>query len=725
MNSVPTTFNQIFGQQLTDGSIIHAIEIPIIQRDYAQGRETKEVGRIRNQFVKALNAALINGSENAIKLDFVYGNIEEGKLIPLDGQQRLTTLFLLHWYVAKHENVPLEQHNFLKNFTYKTRFSSQHFCDKLVECKPDFDIDTLSEWIMDQNWFMFSWEKDPTIKSMLVMIDKLHETFKDQFHLWDRLLDDKNPPISFYFLPLEEMGVTDTLYIKMNSRGKPLTPFEHFKSDFEKTILEVSPDLHAEFIKKVDVDWVDMLWKYRGDDDVIDDEFMKYYRFVTEMICYQHDIEILENEFELSNKVYAVENGNAQENLKVLFESFDKWKELGDISTFFNTVFSTISYEKGKVLLFSEQPNLFSLCCHNYGIITGKRRSFSLNNTLLLFAVQQYLLNAESISLFQFEERIRIIRNLVFNSPDEIRETRLQALLKDTYDIIVNGEINTKTMGYSELQKKQELEKVQWRLKNTDLIDVLNELEDHHLLQGNISVIGLDENQDFKLLANNFMLLFNGNNSYIEISRALLTLGDYSQLASWHFMLGNSNDSTWRELFTQSNKRKHFENTKIVLSQFLNTDKTDITTHVSTLIDDYLLSENKLKDWKYYLIKYPQMRDGNSGIYYWYSDPDRKKENQYEMYMMNTPQSLNGRHWNPFLYVLSKSDEFKGKISLEEYGALITIISSNQKIECKNDHWWICDGDGNLVQRIDIKQQDGVDLEDRIELITEFLNTNI
>ena len=725
MNSVPTTFNQIFGQQLTDGSIIHSIEIPIIQRDYAQGRETKEVDRIRNQFVKALSAALTKGAEDAIKLDFVYGNIEDGKLIPLDGQQRLTTLFLLHWYIAKHESIPQENHEFFKNFTYKTRFSSQHFCDKLVECTPDFENDSLSEWIMDQNWFMFSWEKDPTIKAMLVMIDKLHETFKDQFNLWERLLDDENPPISFYFLPLEEMGVTDTLYIKMNSRGKPLTPFEHFKADFEKTILEVSADLHAEFIKKVDVDWVDMLWKYRGDDDVIDDEFMKYYRFVTEMICYQHEIEILENDFELSNKVYGVENENAQENLKVLFNSFDKWKERGDISTFFNTIFSTISYEKGKVLLFSEHPNLFSLCCHNYGITTGKRRSFSLNNTLLLYAVQEYLLNTESVTILQFTERIRIVRNLVFNSPDEIRETRLQALLEDTYHIIVKGEVNTKTMGYSELQKKQELEKIQWRSENTDQIDLLNELEDHRLLQGNTAIIGLIENQDFKLLANNFMLLFDGNNSFIDISRALLTLGDYSQLASWRFMLGNSNDSTWRELFTLSKKRKRFENTKDVLLQFLQTDKEDMSTHISTVIDNYLLSENKLKDWKYYLIKYPQMREGNSGIYYWYSDPDRKKENQYELYMMNTPQSLNGRHWNPFLYVLSKSEKLTKKVSLEEYGAVMSIISSNQKLECKNSHWAICDDDGNLIRKIDIKRQDDVDQEDRIELITEFLITNL
>lgn len=724
MNSIPVTFSQIFGHELADGSSINAIEIPIIQRDYAQGRETKEVSRIRNQFIDALFKALTDSNEDGVKLDFIYGNIEEGKLIPLDGQQRLTTLFLLHWYIAKHEGIPMEDHAFLKNFTYKTRFSSQHYCDKLISCTPDFENDMLSDWIMDQNWFMYSWEKDPTIKSMLVMIDKIHETFKGQFHLWKNLLDTQNPPISFYFLPLEEMGVTDSLYIKMNSRGKPLTPFEHFKADFEKIILEVSPILHAEFIKKVDVDWVDMLWKYRGDDDVIDDEFMKYYRFITEMICFQQEIEILENDFELSNSVYGIENENAEKNLNVLFKSFDKWKELGDIASFFNSIFTTLSFHEGKVPLFSESINLFSLCCHNYGIISGKRRSFSLNNTLLLFAVQQYLLNSDVVSVEEFTERIRIIRNLVFNSTDEVRESRLQALLADTSDIIVNGEINTKTLGYSELQKKQELDKIVWRSKNAHLINELNELEDHKILQGNISIIGLEKSQDFKWIATNFMNLFNGSSSYIKISRALLTLGDYAQLSSWRFMFGNSNDSTWRELFSPSKKRKFFENTKDVLLQLLQTDKDDMSAHITNLLEDYLKSENKLKDWKYYLIKYPQMREGKSGIYYWPCDPERIKENQYQVYMMNTPQTLNGRHWNPFLYVLSKSEKLMGKVGLEEYGALMTLTSRNQKVACLDNHWAIYDSTEKLIHKIIIKQENGTDLVDRIEVLEDYLTSS-
>ena len=80
------------------------IEIPIIQRDYAQGRKSPEVDRIRKRFLSSIYIALTENKPQ--KLDFVYGDIDDNKVLtPLDGQQRLTTLFLLHWYIDRHEQV--------------------------------------------------------------------------------------------------------------------------------------------------------------------------------------------------------------------------------------------------------------------------------------------------------------------------------------------------------------------------------------------------------------------------------------------------------------------------------------------------------------------------------------------------------------------------------------------------------------------------------------------
>ena len=113
-----------FHQLLQD----HDIVIPVIQRDYAQGRSDER--RVREGFVAALKEAL---TENrTLMLDFIYGEVEDGVFLPFDGQQRLTTLFLLHWYAAAREEARDMQHDefsaLLRRFRYEVRESSQNFC---------------------------------------------------------------------------------------------------------------------------------------------------------------------------------------------------------------------------------------------------------------------------------------------------------------------------------------------------------------------------------------------------------------------------------------------------------------------------------------------------------------------------------------------------------------------------------------------------------------------
>ena len=80
----------------------YRVEVPIIQRDYAQGRSTPKVKSIRERFVADLMMALEFGQDRGkLDLAFVYGQVNNGVFVPVDGQQRLTTLFLLHLYIVK------------------------------------------------------------------------------------------------------------------------------------------------------------------------------------------------------------------------------------------------------------------------------------------------------------------------------------------------------------------------------------------------------------------------------------------------------------------------------------------------------------------------------------------------------------------------------------------------------------------------------------------------
>jgi len=80
------------------------IRIPKIQRDYAQGRLNKNINEIRKVFIHQL-LLVVKGKKGATELDFVYGSNYDNAFEPLDGQQRLTTLFLLHWMMGVNVSI--------------------------------------------------------------------------------------------------------------------------------------------------------------------------------------------------------------------------------------------------------------------------------------------------------------------------------------------------------------------------------------------------------------------------------------------------------------------------------------------------------------------------------------------------------------------------------------------------------------------------------------------
>jgi hypothetical protein len=166
MSSRVTSLAGLFVQRATDVPAIERIEIPLIQRDFAQGRTDEPVTRIRENFLGVLHQAATGGERAG--LDFVYGEVTDGTLRPLDGQQRLTTLFLLHWYVASRAG-HLDAADGWAQFTYATRPGARRFCERLV--RHALPLGTRpSAWIRDQPWYLYVWRHDPTVQAMLAPI---------------------------------------------------------------------------------------------------------------------------------------------------------------------------------------------------------------------------------------------------------------------------------------------------------------------------------------------------------------------------------------------------------------------------------------------------------------------------------------------------------------------------------------------------------------------------
>ncbi|MBP9990788.1 MAG: DUF262 domain-containing protein [Bacteroidales bacterium] len=692
------TFRSLFQE-------IKEIEIPIIQRDYAQGRENDKVKRVRERFLDAIFDALNN--KRPLTLDFVYGEVENGKLIPLDGQQRLTTLFLLHWFVAKKENIEEDDYEFLNHFSYFTRPSSRDFCKKLVTHTPTFST-TISEKLQDQSWFQYQWHNDPTINGMLVMIDAINQKYGTSSNLWGQLDN-----ITFYFLPISDMGLTDELYIKMNSRGKPLTEFEHFKAEFEGMIKEYDEEMSKEFNRKFDLDWTDMLFPYRGENRIIDDEFMRYFFFISDIICYQKQIPLEKDAFKLSKLLYGKDNPESKANLDFLKSSFDCWCGF-DIDVFFNSIFANNTYESGKVKIYQENLNIFKQCCDDYGDDNGRNRKFPLNLTLLLYAVVVYLQNRQNVYENDFKHRIRIVRNLIWNSRDEIRadgqRNNMPQLLAETKEIILKGTIPTGT-GYNKRQKEEEQAKIDWLLTNLDKQDALFHLEDHSLLYGCIAVVGLDNFANF----DKFRELFN-NCNWDLVSQALLAKGDYSQVVGWRWQLGTENNSTWEDLLHPSNQRTGFEGqTKTTLNALLSSLTKVDKSNLQQIIDNFLNDENTQKDWRYYFVKYNDTMLSNTfGYYYTYDDGD------YHTLRMHTKERLSGRNWNVFILTLYYQMNEKYDLGDYAYQDDCLMLSDTLALDCENDKYILYEkyeDKWKVKQEFPIPQKDGIDTEDRVEWI--------
>jgi len=657
----------------SDGLAVERVEIPLFQRDYAQGRQSDPVRRIRTDFLDALRAAVGGGETEAVGLDFVYGGVDEGTLRPLDGQQRLTTLFLLHWYLASRSGHLHETHSW-KQFSYATRQSARMFCESLVEHSlPDGTVP--SEWIKDQPWYLFLWRHDPTIQSMLVVLDAIDERFRDidEATAWARLTDAEAPAIWFLLLPLSGLGADagedmrpEDLYIKMNSRGKPLTEFENFKAHFEKTIEWSSRS--AEFALNVDTRWSDFLWHLRGDDGLIDDEFLRYLEFVTE-VCEWRDGRTDGAGQRLGPRTQAVfgaENPERAAHLDFLFQALDVWAENPESDVFdglFGDNGATHS-DATKVQLFfrtgsdsEESLNLFEACCRSYGETRGRTRSFSLGQSLVLYAVLLHLLECTP----EFSRRIRILRNIIEASTDELRPERMPKILDDVHRIIRDGAVE-EVASLNQAQAADERLKAAFLALNPNLQHAVFALEDHGLLRGSLGAFELNATA-FEDRAVVFESLMAQPELWPHLLAALLAVGEYQRQRtnSRPFLFGTDSerhDGAWRELLTGP-RREALQETRQVLAAFLDrvaAAPLPMIDAMDAIASEYLArcDAEKRFDWRYYMVRYPSMREDGASTYYAERTDDTEQAAMgYSLCMLRAGRSaLNSYYRDPYLLAI-------------------------------------------------------------------------
>lgn len=648
----------------------YQVEIPIIQRDYAQGRNSAKT--IRDELLNSIYDALVNGK--SIDFDFVYGSTQEckskedtapninKKLYPLDGQQRLTTFYLLHWYLAQKEKRMEEARVVLKNFTYTTRISSRDFCEMLVDIDytPSEDV-PVSEYIMNENKYFLTWKHDPTISSMLTMLDAIHNKFFKCEPLFDKLIVSNPELMTFNYLPMNHFALTDDLYIKMNARGKALTNFENFKAKFIQRMKQTGLS-YERFVSNVDSNWVELLWDYRASDNTVDRQYMNLFCFFTDMIFLMTETSYEgESPFKTSDIRPIVDYYDSEEKVNLLYDLMDLWKTRQEANEYLEGLLSKERNIK-KVRVFDCNPDIFSdVVAGNYVTVTNK---------ILLFSIMYRLVKNKNYEHDSMLDYVRIVRNFLIqcrsfkNSicgytsdfrfgrngiPVVSFITHFLAESDNPYSVIEND--YSKEYGVNFEIYKQESRKAKLIADNIELKSIIQSLEDLDIFRGSIFNI-----LDYVVDDNNEVLVKNLENLFLEenstkIVQALLSFGDYvihvgSTILGEKYFFANRNN--WYDILTYSGAEQ--EECSAVITAFIKRYQEYDASTVDDALDG-IISENlkniDINDWRYCLIKYPStLQDidevNNSKLVFVFED---KSEN-YVLHRMNG-KTLNAFHVIP------------------------------------------------------------------------------
>ena len=652
---------------------VQTIVIPIIQRDYAQGRE--EENEVRTNFLENLKSYITDNKKESHDLDFVYGNLNTDKeFIPLDGQQRLTTLFLLHYYLSINDGRFSEFQSVFLNadkhsrFQYQTRLSSTDFCNALVNNPIDIPS---NQGIISANiqnlypWFSDSWIYDPTIMSMLTMLDAIHTCFHGQEGLYQRLIDTHSPAITFQVLYMSESGLTDDLYIKMNSRGLELTPFENLKAHIIKRLKDVPEtrelvrteikgkeivSVKDYFAFKMDINWATLFWMYKkainrktddGESYSVFDTDTGFLNFINTLVlnykALQPNSKITNDDLSRYNELYWSYYSDVPN---------DFYLELIDILDIFEEDAILIESEHAGICDKLQGRSKFDICTTFENFIKKVYSDAAYDEHIRLYAYYAYLIrHKENIDADDFYQWMRIVMNLTTNHTwqnveDFCRSMRTIQWLNEnnTHGILqlLSDERHIQNTGFNPVQFHEECIKACILLREDigDWGNVIYEAESLPYLKGQtISILNFSgieayydknwtcnwsscDNSNYldkvKKYTHLYSLVFDVNGVIPDIEeqnlfrRALLSIGDYLIGISsnrWSMIINAHRDYSWHRYLQDDNegRRNYF---KILLDGY-DEQIQPFKSYLIKIIQDYQSEE--ANDWRYPLIKEPRI----------------------------------------------------------------------------------------------------------------------
>lgn len=605
--------NTSFWSEITE----YEIQVPFYQRDYAQGRrDNGRIDNIRKVFVEELFGAL--KGQNKCHLGLVFGSYNENEkvFIVVDGQQRLTTVFLLHWYVAWHENKLNDYKEKLSKFSWDTRSYSSQFVKLLFNIQPSNKVKVIDAIKTNSNYFSV-WENDPTVKGMLTMLKEIESQYPQKDCNLCNSLFAHDCNIQYDILKLEKDSDRKT-YLKMNSRGRSLTTFELFKSKF-------LDKYHPNYGQKFDNEWlIFMLQKFANSNSLYSDPDTPFMNFINEYTYLQLKLKYdSDNANDFKEFTDAKVKGELND---VPFISFDKYNDAfeGNLENFEKSLdWVCQNYENIKLI---DDEVRFSGSLFFIDSIIKKDNNLHFSHRAKLFAAFKY---AEITGYAPFNTELykkwtRVFRNLVANT--EIDGSNIGGICKtinkiDNSDIYCYLSKGGELTAFTKEQVAEEIAKSKQILDENDKFrkydgciakedgsnydtweEIIIKAEEYAFFKGTIRFLFTKESigddwEHFNTKWKNAQEYFDKNDvkdgiesnkkyktNSLLMKSLLAKCDDFGKKIWWHFEFSND-EIRWKRILTSNNWR-------MAVDEIMAKGVTDETTNefINEINDSYIKS---------------------------------------------------------------------------------------------------------------------------------------
>lgn len=600
--------------------------IPDLQRDYCWGDDTNikstgETGKLVTDFINNLIEQYDVQNYQTLNIGLFYGYEMPANHIQLcDGQQRLTTLYLLLGMINKktgkfRQNL-ISDYEFKHDdkepyLNYSIRESSLYFLSDLV-CKFFISNDDTVESIRSTDWYFADYDLDPTICSMINALRKIEIILTDKNFSWlisfgDWILNK----LTFLYFDMETRRNGEETFVVINTTGEPLSATQALKP------LVIFADINKE-VDNIAAKWEEIetwFWKKRqksNNNDTADAGFNEFMRWIT-MLQVNKDKDEETAKFILAEGLFSfpwklISFTDLYKYWEIVRFLFEEWEYAEQLNSNYLSPSANSAFKSRKVIgqidCFLILP-LIAYC---------KKWNISDSNDRNLLRFYKFIQNLSRIGNVG-----KSVNDLVFDAVQIANKCRdIIELIDDgndsgISDILLSKEEKIKLAILKESANRIEIEQSFWKAQDYDCV------HSHEIWMGEIMPLikwATDKNgkfhfDSFKMYLSQFDEVFSGecDEGIDNVRRALLTIklteypkifkgnSNYSfgwEWSDWHCLI-NDNEEKFKSFFDDLKKGITLDN--MIQSFNIVGEWADFIQHKCLL--GYCEKKNVQKDDKY------------------------------------------------------------------------------------------------------------------------------